>query len=204
MKFIDRTGHVYSRLTVLSIDRKGKWGAFYKCRCICGKESVVSSGELASGGTRSCGCLVGDTNRATSRTHGGSKTAEYYVWNSMKRRCGDSSTQGYERYGGRGIKVCDRWMEFGNFIADMGKRPQNLTLERIDNNGNYEPGNCCWATRVVQANNRRSNRVLTHAGVSASVSDWARRVGVKDTLLWRRIFKLGWSLEAALGGMHNG
>lgn len=124
---------------------------------------------------------------------------EYRAWARMKRRCLDPRTDGYHRYGGRGITVCPRWLNsFENFLADMGPRPTDQhSLDRVNNNGNYEPGNCRWATLDMQANNRRANRRLTHNGKSQGVSAWARELGCKPHTITMRLAR-GWPVALAL------
>ncbi len=119
-------------------------------------------------------------------THGGSRRPEYQVWITMRSRCNKPSAPAYEHYGGRGIKVCAQWANFGRFIADMGSRPEGMTIERIDNDGNYEPGNCRWATRAEQARNRRSTHNVTHGGRTMCLKDWAREIGMHYTTLLHR------------------
>ena len=126
--------------------------------------------------------------------------AEYRIWTNMRRRCLNPADSGWPKYGGRGIKVCARWMVFAAFFADMGARPDpKLTLERIDNNGNYEPGNCKWATRAEQAANKRPPRLklLTLDGVTLSKAAWAKRLGIKPATIYQRL-RYGWSVERTL------
>jgi hypothetical protein len=117
----------------------------------------------------------------------------------MIQRCTNKAAPNYRRYGGRGIAVCERWLLYENFIADMGLSPNGFTLDRMDNDGNYEPGNCRWADRRTQANNRSSNRLISHAGMTKTISEWARERGIKVSTLGMRINHYGWSISRALG-----
>ena len=155
-KLIDITGQRFSSLVVLRYAGGSKWG----CRCDCGEEAIVDAANLKSGNTRSCGCRKGVIIRKRLFKHGhatkGAPSKTYSVWASMINRCRNPNDSHWEYYGGRGIKVCDRWHDFQNFLADMGESPPRLTLERVDNDGDYEPTNCVWDTMEVQSNNRRS------------------------------------------------
>lgn len=129
---------------------------------------------------------------------GGKNTPTYHVWQDMLKRCSNPNAQGYERWGGRGIKVCERWRKFENFLADMGQRPNaELSLDRIDNNGNYEPGNCRWATWEEQCSNRRDNRLLTVNGVTQTLTRWATQIGINPITLRTRI-RRGWDHRDAV------
>lgn len=140
---------------------------WWVCHCDCGAVKSVSGTMLRNGHTRSCGCLSRDTTRGRSTTHGyaprGRRQPEYRAWQALIQRCTNPSVHNYHRYGGRGISVCARWLhDFPSFLADMGPKPSRAhSIERKDNAGNYEPGNCCWATATEQAANRRP-RVVTH------------------------------------------
>lgn len=159
---IDLVGRKFGRLTVIALasnaSRVGNKKRGWHCRCDCGGEATVSGSNLGRC-TFSCGCIQAETRRATgakSRTHGMRYTPEYHVWVSMLDRCRNPNNPAWSRYGGRGICVCESWYRFENFIADMGRRPSpDLEIDRLDNDGNYEPGNCAWRTRQQNLLNRR-------------------------------------------------
>jgi hypothetical protein len=133
-----------------------------------------------------------------STTHGMHRTPEYRAWQKMRQRCSNPKCQRYDRYGARGIRVCERWRSFEAFFEDMGHRPSpRHSLDRIDNDGNYEPGNCRWATRAEQNRNRGDNRLVTFGGLTMTVAEWARTVGVHVRTLYCRLAN-GWSIEDSL------
>ena len=159
-------GHRFGLWTVLRENGRDRHGqAFWLCRCDCGTEKNVTGGRLRRGESRSCGCdkprMCAEANIKHGDSARGRMTAEYRTWSNMIDRCERPGNKQYRDWGGRGIKVCQRWREsFAAFLADMGRKPSpELSIDRIDNDGNYEPGNCRWATRLVQRHNQRRERV---------------------------------------------
>lgn len=179
--FIDRVGHVYGRLTVIEFAGKGKYNTQWKCRCECGNETTVVTSNLISENTTSCGCYHREIGPPSKRKHGMDGTTEYQTWSNMKARCYNEKHISYDRYGGRGIKVCDRWLEgFENFFEDMGLKPaKKYSIDRVDVNGNYSPENCRWATSQEQANNKSTNVYLSFYGRMVTKSQAIRIMGKK-------------------------
>lgn len=201
---IEMTGQIFGGLTVIgkSIEKRKFRGARWICQCQCGTLTTVSRTALITGNTKSCGCLRIDYLRKVATTHGKSTVglAEYQTWQAMKNRCRGRKNKSYARYGGRGIRVCDRWLNsFETFLADMGRRPSNKhTLERINNDGNYCPENCRWETRHKQARNTSRNRMIAHDGITLCLTDWANKLGIRFSVLRHRIFVAKWPIEKAM------
>lgn len=152
----DIQGAVFGRLRAMYPTGTGNTRAFmWVCECACGAVVEINGTKLRNGHTRSCGCLAKDTASELNRSHGMSGTTTYSAWLAMWARCTNSNGVGWHNYGGRGIKVCARWRKFENFLKDMGERPESLTLERVNNDKGYSPGNCTWATRAEQNRNQR-------------------------------------------------
>lgn len=201
-------GTIVGRLTVLEYAGPSKKGEkTWKCRCVCGNSKIVIHSTLGKGLVRSCGCLRVDNTRQMRTRHGETgvrngknwKSVEYERWCSMKQRCYGSYADSYKTHGARGIKVCDKWLNsFESFLADVGRQPYpEATLERVDNDGNYEPGNVIWASKQVQARNRRTNRLLTIKGQTKTLAEWAEITGIQYATLQRRA-DAKWSEERLL------
>lgn len=193
---IDLTGQRYGRLFVQSLQPRQEWRGLHAewlCVCDCGNTSVVRSSDLRNGVTVSCGCHRKQKASQRLRTHGKSRTAEFGIWLGMKERCYRQSSPHYERYGARGIRICDRWRhDFAAFIADMGERPSiRHSIDRIDTNGDYSPENCRWATPLQQARNRRSNARLVFNGKTMCLTEAAEASGLKISTLKNR-WTNGW------------
>lgn len=205
----DLTGKQFGRWTVISFAEKRGKHPYWLCECLCGNQGVIAATNLTRGLSRSCGCLNSEVTATKNRAnaiHGQSgngsngkrATAEYEAWSKMLRRCRNDFDRSYANYGGRGISVCERWLSFENFYADMGPRPSKQhSLDRVDNDGNYEPDNCRWTTRDVQGRNRRTSVVLTLAGEAMTVTEWAERLNLSRYTIFSRLRK-GASAEEAL------
>lgn len=197
----DLNGRTFTRLTVITpIERNANKQLVYKCQCQCGNLRYVFPHSLVSGNTKSCGCLKRDTIRAAQRTHGLSKTPTYIAWAAMHSRCTCPTNAKFADYGGRGITICDRWLNsFANFLTDMGEKPSpKHTVDRQDNSLGYTPENCIWATRKEQANNKRNNHLLTFQERSQTMAQWCSELGLSYTVVRSRLNRLGWSVEKAL------
>jgi hypothetical protein len=162
-KRLELIGKKFHRLTVVSfVEMRGKH-SYWICKCECGKETITRRNNLMTGHTKSCGCFqkekLSEETIRRNTTHGKRHSAEYNSWRGMVQRCTNTKQEKYATYGARGIKVCERWLKFENFYQDMGDKPSpKHSIERIDNEGNYEPSNCKWATPIEQMNNTRRNK----------------------------------------------
>lgn len=193
----DLSGKRFGRLVVRGYSGKRLWKC--DCDCDCGSIHYATGHRLVVGHTRSCGCLRRDVAVKMNTTHGMTATAEFRTWQRMIERCRNKRLRYYKNYGGRGIAVCDRWREsFSAFFSDMGPRPTSEhSIDRIDNNGNYEPGNCRWATRFEQAQHKRNTHLLEYEGLVLPLSEMARRFGYTPDSIEQRLRK-GWSVVRSL------
>lgn len=199
-KHIDLFGQRFGRLTVSKeffVDKNGK--RKWKCFCECGGTAYVTTNNLTSGTTKSCGCWNEDVRSKIHTKHGMSKSRIYSIWSNMKARCECVTNNAYHLYGKRGIKVCDEWHDFNNFAkwAIENGYGKNLTIDRIDNDGNYCPDNCRWATAKEQGNNTRTCKMITYNGETKTMRGWEEKMGLsKGVICWR--VKHGWSEKEAI------
>lgn len=193
-------GQRFGRLTLVEKAQERRYNeTWWVCRCDCGQAITARQLFLKRGNTRSCGCIRKEQCRERTQTHGMTNTPEYHVWCGMKKRCNDPKDSHYHRYGGRGIRVCERWARsFEHFIADMGRRPTwRHSLDRIDGDGDYAPENCRWATPKQQGSRTSRVQHLTVDGVTRNLSEWAEQVGGTRTIIRKRLAR-GWSLKRAV------
>lgn len=195
----------FGRLTVIDrtddyVASSGRHYVRWRCLCDCGNITEVNGDALIRGKTRSCGCYKSEETSKRKKTHGETESRLYAIWSAMKARCFNEHTIAYKDYGGRGITVCDEWANnyesFRDWANDNGYE-ENLSIDRIDNNGMYEPKNCRWVTSVDQANNRRSNHNVTLNGETHNVTEWASILGVNPKSIFSRLYA-GWDTESAL------
>lgn len=189
---VDITGLRFGRLVVIKEmpGRVNNWQINWLCKCDCGKEKVITGNRLKNGHTKSCGCFAAESTKIRNATHGQNRrsgaTSEYNTWNGIKYRCYNPEYKEYHLYGGRGIKMCDQWLNsFENFFTDMGAKPSpKHSIDRYpDVNGNYEPSNCRWATSKEQARFKRNNVWIEYNGVKMVAKDWANYFGITQSSL---------------------
>lgn len=206
-KFIDITGQRFGRLKVIELVSKNNRGQTrWLCECICKNERIVQGSNLKNGNTKSCGCLPKETARKiglsnTLHGHGkrGKETRTYKSWRCMMQRCYNPNNNDYPNYGGRGITVCERWLNsFPNFLEDMGERPPKCTIHRIKNNKGYCKKNCKWATLIEQARNKLNNLYIAHNGKRQLLIEWSEETGILYSVLWQRIYMYNWSIQKSL------
>jgi len=207
--FKDLEGRVFTRLTVIGYLGQRRQRSHWLCQCECGNQSAVSATHLIMQHTRSCGCLHQESVKTMHITHGLAHTSTYDIWRGILTRCNNPNNHTYERYGGRGIRVCNSWMKFTNFLEDMGERPTGLSIDRINNNGHYSCGHCdeCtengwvtngrWATTSEQANNTSRTHYITYQGKTQSLKFWAKELHINYGTLRNRIYQ-GWDIALAL------
>lgn len=188
---IDLKGQEFGFLTVISKTSNFLTFTRWQCRCICGKEVKVQTRFLRNGSVKSCGCKSNEMRSSNNinASHRMTKTRTYKSWQMMWQRCTNPTYDSYPYYGGRGITVCERWKEFENFLEDMGERPEGMTLDRIDSDGNYEKSNCRWATREEQVDNRRNNVYYIVNDVVMSLKQLAKFIGVTREKLYNYIYR---------------
>lgn len=199
--FIDLTGQRFGRLTAIErVENKGK-ATMWRCMCDCGNVTVVAAGALRSNEVRSCGCLQKELTSLRNTTHGMANSRLHRIWRGMKSRCYNQNTAEYQHYGGKGVKVCDQWKnnfeDFYRWAIENGYR-DDLSIDRIDCNGDYSPENCKWSNIIEQANNKMNNIVLTYNGETHTLAEWSGIVGISRCTLRDRLKRYGWSVERTL------
>lgn len=196
---IDMAGKTYGSLTVIEFaGQDAGRNALWRCKCECGQITVARGCRLRRG-QKTCGCGPVGAPPVHGQSSPGKLTSEYQCWAAMKRRCLNPRSRNYRRYGGRGISICSEWIEsFERFYADMGPKPSpSHSLDRIDNDGNYGPSNCRWATPVEQSNNRGCNKPLQFNGESHTAPEWSAILGISTSTITSRL-SYGWSIERTL------
>lgn len=201
--FVDITGQRFGQWMVVKLagrkpTTRGKHRLLWLCRCACGNSGYLTSGTLRFGASKSCGCNRVEVALKNFRTHGKTGSPEHVSWKAMHTRCVNPNQPEWHRYGGRGIKMCDRWRKFENFLADMGQKPTpSHQLDRINTDGDYAPDNCRWATTVEQQRNKTSNHNLTFRGETKCISAWSEELSIPFRRISDRINR-GWMVERAL------
>lgn len=189
-QFVNLIGKRFGQLIIIKQSNNNKSNKImWLCRCDCGNEKTICGGDLKNGRTKSCGCLL--------VTHGLSNHNLYPIWNQIIQRCTNVNDKYYSDYGGRGIKVCERWRKFENFLEDMGERPPGCQIDRINNNKGYYKENCHWTTSKQNNRNRRDNHLETYNSKTQCLAAWEEETGIRQSIIRHRL-KTGWSIEKAL------
>ncbi len=195
----DLTEQKFGRLIVVRKTGRDKWGSCeWLCQCSCGQEKIISGRHLCNERTSSCGCFGKEIHTKHGHNSGGKESLTYNSWRSMVQRCTNPRSKGYSNYGGRGITVCKRWLKFKNFLKDMGNRPENKTIDRINNDDEYCKENCRWATRKQQSMNKTNSLLITHNKKTQNLMEWAKELDISYNTLKSRLKRYGWSTEKTL------
>lgn len=204
-RYKELSGRKFGRLKPIKVVGRDEVSrcVLWKCECECGNKSIVKSSNLLNGNTKSCGCLRKEKGKKLGKEsfkHGKTDTRLYVVWRKMKERCLNSNCKDYKNYGGRGIGICDEWLEFMPFYkwAVKNGHQKHLTLDRINNEGDYKPNNCRFTTRKIQNNNRRDNRIIKFNGKKKTLSEWSDYTGINYKTLVSRLDQSEWSIEKTL------
>ena len=196
-KFKDLSGKKFGRWTVIRFSKRvGKY-YLWVCQCKCGKTGYVNRDNLKYGTSKSCGCLKKEETIKRNTTHGKTNTKTFKSWCAIKQRTLNKNNNMYYAYGGRGIKLCKRWRSFENFLADMGERPKGTSIDRINNNGGYNPSNCRWTTNKQQAKNKSNTILVTYKKRTKPLIEWANELGINYKTLVYRIKIMGLSPKIA-------
>lgn len=201
-KQIDLTGRRFGKLYVIEKTNERNRGCVtWLCQCDCGNLCIKNGAYLRNGDTTSCGCYQKEKASEANSTHGKSNNPIYRTFMRMIDRCENPHSKSYKDYGARGIKICDEWrndpMKFYEWSMKNGYR-KGLTIDRIDNDGNYEPNNCRWTTKLIQSNNRRTNTFIEYNGKKMTYAEWGRETGISESLIRHRIVNSHWDIEKAL------
>lgn len=197
---INLTNKIFGRLRIICRTSNNKWGSpRWLCKCSCGNETITEGSSLKNGSTKSCGCLKKEGNNYKHGNNTTNKRTQIYrAWAAMLNRCNNTKYERYHQWGKRGIKVCNRWYKFENFLEDMGNPPTKYhSLDRINNDGNYCKSNCRWATPKEQGRNKRNNRLISFNDKTQCLSAWAEEYKIKSSIIADRL-KHNWPIKKAL------
>lgn len=199
-KFCNLAGQKFGKLTIIKRAKNRGHNTYWLCQCDCGNFKEAEASNLKTGTTNSCGCDKRKKQVLASTKHNQSKTRIYRIWSGLKQRCNNKKSKTYKYYGGRGIKVCEKWQKNFEIFRDWAIQngyQEGLTIDRIDPNGNYEPANCRWISNFEQQHNKRNNKFLTYNNQTYCISEWAKIIGINAQTLFKR-FERGFSIERAL------